>query len=353
MDRQNDCTIQTLSKVTLSSCSIQTYPHSSDSERLSNYAIQDTVAQHETERNCQECSELSVEIAKLTPTAASIVTRACADITAKHADAKKRVEDDFEALRHLWEDVFELFVAGVTKTISCQLETALATLNSAGRKVINSVSVVSPTVPKRKLSSASYLRRDPIGEVTARPIRTESNYVISGLGEDEFREGKRRRVTSSASQRGVVADDSKSLAANREADIFLQELKERLEMQARSLDLLTQENSEASPYSFFSRGEQVNDRDYVSSKVPFMAEACHVFPQPLGLSLADEYPSMTNWIPIRPRLAARMMLACRLRVRALYANHDTLASTGSQSNTHQSHQIKFEFDLLSPSFNQK
>jgi hypothetical protein len=225
------------------------YSHSFDSERLSNYTIQDTVTQYETERKCQEYTELSIEIAKLTPTAASIVTRACDNITEKHANAKKRVEDDFEALKDLWEDVFELFVTGVTKTIGCQLETALATLNSTGREVIKSVSAASPTVPKRKLSDA-YLRRDPIADVTARPIRTESKYVPSCLGEDEFREGKRRRVASISSQRGAAVDDSKNFAANREADIFLQELKERLEMQARSLDFLTQENSQASPSYF-------------------------------------------------------------------------------------------------------
>jgi hypothetical protein len=212
---------------------------------LSNDTFQATIASEKEERKYQIFTELSAHLSQITPTAAISVTPALSKVTVNTSELKDRVERNCQALGGLWEDLFNLFLEGVTKAMSARLEVAFAALESSPRETAVSAFAEAATLLKRKLNETSRsdnVSQEPFVNNVASGDPGQSTPARAVAQGEDCREFKRRRMSGAPSKEDSVRKPTDSVAL--ETQQFLQELKDKLEVQAHSLDILNQENSQ-------------------------------------------------------------------------------------------------------------
>jgi hypothetical protein len=223
-------------------------------DRLSNHAIQDMALEKQEEKRCETYTGLSAELAKISPSAATAVTQTLSNIVVNHAEAKERVERDFRALEHLWQDVFDVLMAEIIKVIGAGVDNALEALKLAGQDVVDAVYAAAPQPLKRKARDGAPYGKDSEHAGGTEPALTPE--------EGECHESKRRRLAGTSPRWPVAAADEFRPLAPAESGVntFLRELKDQFEMQARSLDTLAQENSHVGvgPACFHALGRRMN-----------------------------------------------------------------------------------------------
>jgi hypothetical protein len=207
--------------------------------RLSDDVIQDTSEQAREEKKWHDFTELSATLSKVSPSAAKVISQTLTTVASRQTEAKERLDHDFKALGYLWEDVFDLFVAEITRVIRTELQTAIESLTSAGQNAVDAVSSTCNVPSKRKISNASRFGKDSNGDSRSGRSRADYFSMRNALEDGECRDGKRRRVDERSTHEATAPEEPESMEVN----VFLQELKEKIERQARSLDFLAQENS--------------------------------------------------------------------------------------------------------------
>lgn len=185
--------------------------------RSSNKVMQATVTMERESQKLETYTELSSTLAKVSTSAAASVAPALANIVQNRALYEAHVEEELNALSHIWEDVFQAFVRGVGNAMDVSLQEAISTLKKEGEKVCADVQQIKDRDRKK--------RREEDDD------RTE-------------RDRKRRRIEL---EDGQVLEKSRvsSRPDNRIGDMYV-EMKLKLDRQAQKLDQLTKENSEVS-----------------------------------------------------------------------------------------------------------
>jgi tRNA/tmRNA/rRNA uracil-C5-methylase (TrmA/RlmC/RlmD family) len=167
-------------------------------------------------RKLETYTDLSSTLAKVSPSAAASVAPSLAAIVQNHALYKSQVEDDLNALTHIWEDVFQVFIRGVGNVLDMGLEDALRTLKKEKEK-----------------NSADMQNRD------------KDKKKKRGGDEDCDRDRKRRRMEM---EDGQVAEKFRfpSRSDSHLGDMY-DDMRAKLDRQAQRLNQLTTENHEVSP----------------------------------------------------------------------------------------------------------
>lgn len=200
--------------------------------RLSNQAFQDTASHEAAGQKVQTYTEISTTLSKISASAGSAVASTLADVILRQAQSKQRVDDAFNALEGVWEQVFDIFVTEVASVIDRSLEDALVTLKSQGEDLARGL---------RGESIGAQLKRRSTGD----PLGSEEDGRAETVKDRSSRDHKRRRLSEWSSPPSPQQKEPSNSA--RSLEDILYDMRSTIDQQTHSLQFLTKENSEASP----------------------------------------------------------------------------------------------------------
>jgi hypothetical protein len=219
---------------------------------ISNQAVQNTAAYNSEEQKLKNYSELSSTLSKISTSAAKAVAPTLAGVIANRAKCKERVENDIKMLVYLWEDIFDVFVQGVIGTIDGRLQGALASLKKEEENAVSKVMASGSRSLKRK-SGVSDSVSD--GRVQGSDALKEAAPTSSQGYDDEGGDSqshKRRRLASRSLESQQDEEEVMLKIEDVDASVLamLQDMKMKVDSQAKTVEMLIQENNKASFPSF-------------------------------------------------------------------------------------------------------
>lgn len=187
--------------------------------RASSKIVQNSVNVDRENRRVDTLTDLSSTLAQVSTAATSSVAPALIDAVRNHALLKDKVDDDYQVLANLWEDLFDLFVKELWAAMDKAVQDGIDTLGQESDRL------------------AGQLREK---EKERRKRREEDTEIGD-------RDHKRRRLD---------VDDALLFEKNRttltqegrEVAVF-EQLKSKLEEQAHRLETLTRENTDVSRFA--------------------------------------------------------------------------------------------------------
>lgn len=189
-----------------------------ESARTSSKIVQDSVDIDRENRRVDTLADLSSTLAQVSTAATSSVAPALIDAVRNHALLKDKVDDDYQVLAGLWEDLFDLFVKELWAVMDKAVQDGVATLGRESDRLAGQLC-------------------EKEGE---RRKRREEDTDISD------REHKRRRIDVDGA--ALFEKDPATLAQDDRDVTGLEQLKSKLEEQAYRLERLTRENTDVSRF---------------------------------------------------------------------------------------------------------
>jgi hypothetical protein len=187
--------------------------------RTSSKIILNSVNADRENRRVDSLTDLSSTLARVSTAATSSVAPALISSVRNHALLKDKVDDDYQVLANLWEDLFDLFVKELWAVMDKAVQDGVVTLGQESDRL------------------AGQLREK---EKDRKKKREEDS-------DGGDRDHKRRRVDVGDSvvlekDRGIFTEEGRELAA-------VEQLKSKLEEQAHRLEKLTRENTDVSRFA--------------------------------------------------------------------------------------------------------
>ena len=187
--------------------------------RTSSEIVQESVNVDRENLRVGTLTDLSSTLARVSTAATSSVAPALISAVRNHALLKDKVDNDYQVLANLWEDLFELFVKELWAVVDKAVQDGVTTLGQESDRL------------------AGQLREKD----RERRKRREEDI------DDGDRDHKRRRIDVD----GVVLleKDHKALAQEDRDATALEQLKSKLEDQAHRLERLSRENTDVSRFA--------------------------------------------------------------------------------------------------------
>lgn len=187
--------------------------------RTSSKIIQNSADVDHENRRVDTLTDLSSALAQVSTAATSSVAPALINAVRNHALLKDKVDDDYQVLANLWENLFELFVKELWAIMDKAVQEGIAALGQESDKLAGQLHEKERDRKKRREED-------------------------SDAGE---RDHKRRRVDVGEAvvferDRAISAQEGRELAA-------VEQLKSKLEEQAHRLEKLTRENTDVSRFA--------------------------------------------------------------------------------------------------------
>jgi hypothetical protein len=98
------------------------------STRTSSKIVQDSVSVDRENRRVDTLTDLSSTLAKVSTAATSSVAPALINAVRNHALLKDKVDDDYQLLANIWEDLFDLFVKELWVVVDKAVQDGITTL---------------------------------------------------------------------------------------------------------------------------------------------------------------------------------------------------------------------------------
>lgn len=168
-----------------------------------------------------------------------MVAPTLADITSHRALCKERVEKDLVDLELLWEEIFDVFVQGITPVLDKGVQDALSTLKTEGERA--SLKWV------KEMDGSRQMKRKVTGTAPTSSSGSLDPGSVSSQGYGENTPCHKRRRLLVSSSFDDRADSESELKVDDKEDTFLsmlQEMKSQIDSQAQNLKFLTEENSQ-------------------------------------------------------------------------------------------------------------
>ncbi|KAJ7219251.1 hypothetical protein GGX14DRAFT_560351 [Mycena pura] len=125
---------------------------------LSNEVVVATAAHEKEAQKLQTYTDISSALSKISPSAASSVAPALADIMLKHEQCKHRVDEGFTALGGVWEQVFDVFVTEVVRVIDSRLQGAISTIEKEREHAVEELLANTPKQKTKNYGPSVKLR---------------------------------------------------------------------------------------------------------------------------------------------------------------------------------------------------
>jgi len=196
-----------------------------ESTRTSSKIVQDSVDVDHENRRVNTLTDLSSTLAQVSTAATSSVAPALINAVRSHTLLKDKVDDDYQILANLWEDLFDLFVKELWAVMDKTVQDGIATLGQEGDRL-----------------AGQYREKE-----RERRKRHEDDT------DDGDRDHKRRRID--VDDPALFEKDRTTLVQEGRDVATFEQLKSKLEEQAHRLEKLTRENTGVSP--FVCRGRSV------------------------------------------------------------------------------------------------
>ena len=186
--------------------------------RTSSKIVQDSVDVDRENRRVDTLTDLSSTLARVSTAATSSVAPALITAVRNHALLKDKVDDDFQVLARLWEDLFDLFVKDLWAVMDKAVQDGIANLGQESDKLAGQL---------REKERERRRRRDEDTDTSDR-------------------DHKRRRID--VDDAVIFEKDRMTLAQEGREGSSLEQLKSKLEEQAHQLEKLTRENTGVSHF---------------------------------------------------------------------------------------------------------
>ena len=185
--------------------------------RTSSKIVQESVNVDRENRRVDTLTDLSSTLAQVSAAATSSVAPALVNAVRNHALLRDKVDDDYQALANLWEDLFDLFVKELWTLMDKAVQDGITTLGQESDRLT------------RQLREKERERRK----------RSDEDVDVGD------RDHKRRRINVDGA---VLFEQSRTTPAQEGRDVTtLTRLESKLEQQAHRLEKLTRENTDVSP----------------------------------------------------------------------------------------------------------
>ena len=187
--------------------------------RTSSKIVQDSVDVDRENRRVDTLTDLSSTLAQVSTAATSSVAPALINAVRNHALLKDKVDDDYQVLANLWEDLFDLFVKELMVVMDKAVQDGVATLGQECDRL-----------------SGQFCEK----ERDRRKRREEGT-------DSGDRDHKRRRVDVDDA---AVPEKDQSTSLQEAGDVTtLGQLQSKLEEQAHRLEKLAQENTDVGRFA--------------------------------------------------------------------------------------------------------
>lgn len=186
--------------------------------RTSSKIVQDSVDVDRENRRVDTLTDLSSTLARVSTAATSSVAPALITAVRNHALLKDKVDDDFQVLARLWEDLFDLFVKDLWAVMDKAVQDGIANLGQESDRLAGQL---------REKERERRRRRDEDTDTSDR-------------------DHKRRRID--VDDTVIFEKDRMTLAQEGREGSSLEQLKSKLEEQAHQLEKLTRENTGVSHF---------------------------------------------------------------------------------------------------------
>jgi hypothetical protein len=207
-------------------------------------------------------------------------------------------------LGHLWEDVFDIFVSGITAVVDSSLQDALAVIKRQGEETAQALAATAVCASKRKSASSLGENGEPEGSGVPTSLE-ESHMPRPSVCDGRSRDTKRRRLTGPTSEHRHAPEETDVNLTDTTPDSNLQgilrELMLKMESQSQTLATLTEENTQVcstrnllryivffTPFSCLQLKSSLQSKSFIS-RSSFSSTA----------SSQPETPVMSNDISIR------------------------------------------------------
>jgi hypothetical protein len=233
-----------------------------------------------------------------------------------HTQSKERVENTFKALGGLWENLFDLFAAEVVKVIDARQEDALTMMRGQGESIIKDILASSGGLVKQKPSITNSVESSVKNKSRKEGERGRSRDLVQqnpanasyDSGHGDSRGNKRRRLashttcdagTSGQPQPPMLGD----IVLDERVKDILEEMKSKIDRQARSLEYLTKENKLVSP----NHADTFNNYNLLrcrskSSRLPYEPNNQTPYFRPRALRPVFHSPITTHLENLKPTL---------------------------------------------------
>jgi hypothetical protein len=188
------------------------------STRTSSKIVQDSVSVDRENRRVDTLTDLSSTLAKVSTAATSSVAPALINAVRNHALLKDKVDDDYQLLANIWEDLFDLFVKELWVVVDKAVQDGITTLGQESDRLAGQLHEKERERRKRREEDTD------VGD----------------------RDHKRRRID--VDDATPFENDHTALAQGGRDMVALEQLKSKLEEQAHRLGKLTRENTDVSHF---------------------------------------------------------------------------------------------------------
>ena len=185
--------------------------------RTSSKIVQESVNVDRENRRVDTLTDLSSTLAHVSAAATSSVAPALVNAVRNHTLLRDKVDDDYQALANLWEDLFDLFVKELWTLMDKAVQDGINTLGQESDRLT------------RQLREKERERRK----------RSDEDVDVGD------RDHKRRRIDVDGA---ALFEKGRTTPAQEGRDVTtLARLESKLEQQAHRLEKLTRENTDVSP----------------------------------------------------------------------------------------------------------
>ena len=191
-----------------------------ESVRTSSKIVQDSVDIDRENRRVDTLTDLSSTLAQVSAAATSSVAPALINAVRNHSLLKDKVDDDYQVLANLWEDLFDMFVKELWAVMDKAVQDGVTTLGRESDRLAGKLCEMERETRKR--------RDEDIDSVD--------------------RGHKRRRLD--VDDAALFEKDHTSLVQGGRDAATLGQLKSKLEEQAQRLEKLTRENTDVSRFAY-------------------------------------------------------------------------------------------------------
>ena len=195
----------------------------SESTRTSSKIVQESVDIDRENRRVDTLADLSSTLAQVSTAATSSVAPALINAVRNHALLKDKVDDDYQVLANLWEDLFDLFVKELLVVMDKAVQNGVATLGQESDRL-----------------AGQFCEKEKDG----RKRREECT-------DGDDRDHKRRRINAEVAA-PFEKDQITPVQESGDA-VTLGQLKSKLEEQAHRLEKLARENTDVSGFACWGR----------------------------------------------------------------------------------------------------
>lgn len=187
--------------------------------RTSSEIVQGSVNADRENLRVDTLTDLSSALTQVSTATTSSVAPALINAVRNHALLKDKVDDDYQVLANLWEDLFDLFVKELWAVLDKAVQDGVATLGQEGDRLSGQL--------REKERERRKRREDDI--------------------DDADRDHKRRRID--VDDAALPEKDHKTSAQEGGDVATLGQLKSKLEEQAHRLEKLSRENTDVSRFA--------------------------------------------------------------------------------------------------------